>query len=147
MQYFSIVPMTAVADAHARVERRIAEAAGSDSIAFTLTLRATGEVLGDISLFHVDEQCRRAEIGFSLQRRHWGHGYMSEAAGRLIDHAFDEFGLRRIEADIDPRNQSSANLLERLGFTREGLLRERWVVGGEVSDSALYGLLKTDRRK
>ena len=55
-------------------------------------------------------------------------------------------GLNRLEADIDPRNVASAGLLERLGFVREGLLRERWIVGDEVSDSALYGLLASDRR-
>jgi len=54
--------------------------------------------------------------------------------------------LNRIEADIDPRNVASAGLLERLGFVREGVLRERWIVGDEASDSALYGLLASDRR-
>jgi RimJ/RimL family protein N-acetyltransferase len=70
---------------------------------------------------------------------------MSEAAHAVIDHGFNTVGLRRLEADIDPRNLGSAKLLERLGFVREGLLRERWVVGDEISDSALYGLLKRDR--
>jgi ribosomal-protein-alanine N-acetyltransferase len=54
--------------------------------------------------------------------------------------------MRRIEADIDPRNVASARLLERLGFVQEGLLRERWMVDDEVSDSAFYGLLESDRR-
>lgn len=54
--------------------------------------------------------------------------------------------LNRIEADIDPRNAASARVPERLGFVREGLLRERWIVGDEVTDSALYGLLRSDRR-
>ena len=52
--------------------------------------------------------------------------------------------LNRVEADIDPRNAASANTLERLGFQNEGLLRERWVVDGEVSDSGIYGLLRLD---
>ncbi|VWB67210.1 GCN5 family acetyltransferase [Burkholderia territorii] len=71
---------------------------------------------------------------------------MSEAAFALIEHAFGTLNLRRIEADIDPRNVASARLLERLGFVREGLLRDRWIVGDQVSDSALYGLLKSDLR-
>lgn len=54
--------------------------------------------------------------------------------------------LNRIEADIDPRNAASARVHERLGFVRERLLRERWIVGDEVTDSALYGLLRSDRR-
>ena len=53
-------------------------------------------------------------------------------------------GLRRIEAEIDPDNHASAKALEKLGFTREGLLRQRWEINGIVSDSALYGRLVSD---
>jgi RimJ/RimL family protein N-acetyltransferase len=54
--------------------------------------------------------------------------------------------LHRVEADTDPRNAASLALLERLGFVREGILRERWIVGGEVADSVLLGLLAADWR-
>ncbi len=50
------------------------------------------------------------------------------------------------EADIDPRNAASAKSLERLGFIKEGHLRERWIVEGEVSDTDLYGLLRSEWR-
>ncbi|WP_225766375.1 GNAT family protein [Stenotrophomonas sp. Marseille-Q4652] len=53
-------------------------------------------------------------------------------------------GLRRIEADTDPRNTPSRHLLEKLGFVHEGLLRERWRVNGELCDTALYGPLRRD---
>lgn len=59
--------------------------------------------------------------------------------------AFGALELRRIEADIDPRNAASCRLVERLGFIREGLLRARWNVAGEICDSAIYGLLAQDR--
>jgi RimJ/RimL family protein N-acetyltransferase len=49
--------------------------------------------------------------------------------------------MRRIEADVDPRNENSLRILGRLGFKQEGLLRERWNVGGEIQDSAILGLL------
>ena len=63
-----------------------------------------------------------------------------------LAHAFGPLGLRRIEADIDPRNAPSCTLAERMGFVREGLLRERWRVADELQDSALYGLLARDWR-
>ncbi len=50
-------------------------------------------------------------------------------------------GMRRIDADVDPRNAASLRCIERLGFVREGFARERWVVAGEVQDSVLLGLL------
>ena len=62
----------------------------------------------------------------------------------ILRHLFDGMGLRRIEADIDPRNLASCRLVEKLGFVREGTLRERWQVNGECADSALYGLLRRD---
>ncbi|MNI74259.1 hypothetical protein D3C73_1303330 [compost metagenome] len=49
-----------------------------------------------------------------------------------------------MEAEIDPRNEASAHVLERLGFHREGLLRQRWRIRGELADSAVYGLLADD---
>jgi ribosomal-protein-alanine N-acetyltransferase len=146
MRYFSFPTMTSLDQAVDRVARQLKMSANGQDFICAVELRATGEVLGNCALFHPDEQCRRAEIGFSLQRKHWGRGYMYEAASAVIEHAFGELKLRRIEADIDPRNGASARLLERLGFVREGLLRERWRVGDEVSDSALYGLLEGDRR-
>ncbi|MDT7836028.1 GNAT family N-acetyltransferase [Aquabacterium sp. OR-4] len=101
-------------------------------------------LLGACTLFDLDADQGRAEIGYALAPAAWGRGLMREALALLIGHGFDDFGLRRIEADIDPRNTPSARTLEALGFQREGLLRERWCVAGEVSDSALYGLLRRD---
>jgi [ribosomal protein S5]-alanine N-acetyltransferase len=146
MRYFSFPPMISLDQAKDRIARKRPAAAEGHDLICVITLQATGEVIGDCALFHADEQCRRAEIGFSLQRAHWKNGYMGEAVSALIGHAFGTVRLRRLEADIDPRNIASGQLLERMGFTREGLLRERWMVDGEVSDSALYGLLEHDRR-
>lgn len=74
----------------------------------------------------------------------WGKAYMDEALRALLNYGFTELKLNRVEADIDPRNEASKKTLERLGFTREGYLPERWIVGDEISDTALYGLLHRD---
>ncbi len=102
------------------------------------------EVIGTCTLAHLDVQNRRAELGFALGSAHWGHGYMSEALRRLVDFAFGELHLHRLEADVDPRNAASIRMMERLGFEREGYLRQRWIVGDEISDSVFYGLLRED---
>ncbi|MFI5301204.1 MAG: GNAT family N-acetyltransferase [Polyangiales bacterium] len=98
-------------------------------------------VVGTCTLASIDVGHRRAEIGYALGRRSWGAGLVTEAVTRVLDFAFDELSLHRIEADVDPRNARSIRTLERLGFTREGLLRERWHVAGEICDAAFYGLL------
>jgi len=100
-----------------------------------------GPLLGIVVVFAIDETSRRAEIGYHLAPSAQGKGYMHEALSRFAAYLFDELRMRRLEAEIDPRNIPSAKVLERIGFQREGLLRERWRVAGEVSDSAVYGLL------
>ena len=101
--------------------------------------------VGTFSLFALDRGSRRVEIGYALAPAVWGRGLATEAGRAVVDHAFDVLGLNRLEADVDPRNVSSARVLERLRFRQEGLLRERRIVASEISDSALYGLLNRDR--
>jgi len=106
--------------------------------------RADARLLGTCTLFNFHEACRRAEVGYGLGRYAWGQGYMLESLSALLQYGFDVLNLHRVEADIDPRNESSSRILERLGFQQEGLLRERWIVGDEVSDTAYYGLLRSE---
>jgi [ribosomal protein S5]-alanine N-acetyltransferase len=101
-------------------------------------------LIGVCTLFALSPQCRRAEVGYALAAHAWGCAYMDEALRALLRHGFSALALNRVEADIDPRNEASARSLERLGFKKEGHLRERWIVAGEVSDTALYGLLRSD---
>ena len=64
--------------------------------------------------------------------------------GILIKYAFNELGLRRLEADVDPHNIACLKSLEALGFKREGYLRQRWQVAGELQDSVILGLLRSE---
>lgn len=116
----------------------------SESIGLGIVNIQTNTVIGTCSLFQLDEQCRRAEIGYGMVSTAWGNGYMYEALTALINFGFEVLDLNRIEADIDPRNQPSLRSVERLGFIKEGHLRERWIVEGEISDSSIYGLLRRD---
>jgi RimJ/RimL family protein N-acetyltransferase len=111
-----------------------------------LCRRDTPELVGTCTLVRVAPEHRRAEIGYALGRSYWGCGYMGEAVRALVRFAFGNLGLHRLEADIDPRNIPSLRLVERLGFRREGHLRERYFVGGEIQDAVIYGLLRTEAR-
>ena len=102
---------------------------------------AQARIIGTTTLFHIDRDQGRAEIGYILKSSHWGQGLANEALTALLQHARDQMGMRRIDADVDPRNSASLRCIERLGFVREGYARERWVVSGEVQDSVLLGLL------
>ena len=116
----------------------------TDHLRLGIELSADSQLLGTCSLFDINDQCRRAELGYMLASRAWGKGYMQEALTAFIGFGFEYLNLNRIEADTDPRNERSMQLLERLHFVKEGHFRERWVVEGEVSDAAMYGLLRRD---
>ena len=146
MRYWSTPPWTDTEPAHAMVAADEAADAQADHLRLGLVWRDDDVLIGTCTLFDHVRQSRRAEMGYALAQRAWGQGYMHEALSALLDHGFETWNLNRVEADIDPRNDASARALERLGFQREGLLRERWIVAGEVSDTAFYGLLRSQWR-
>ena len=84
---------------------------------------------------------RSASLGFCFDEAAWGHGYTTEAARVLLGWAFETLDLNRVQAETDTRNAAAARVLERLGFVREGTLRDDCIVNGEVSSSWVFGLL------
>ena len=150
MRYWSRPPMTERAEAQALLDGAIHAFEQGESFRWGLQLHADPRVTGTVSLFQLDAQNRRGEIGYALASNHWGRGLMHEALTAVVGYAFDDaaggLDLIRLEADLDPRNSASRRSLERLGFQREGLLRERWIVAGKRTDSLLMGLLRREWR-
>jgi RimJ/RimL family protein N-acetyltransferase len=109
-----------------------------------VTVTGRHEVIGTATLSALSAEHGRAEVGYALGRAAWGRGYATEALRALAAFAFGPLGLRRLEADVDPRNERSLQVLARLGFRAEGLQRGRYVIGGEVQDAALFGLLREE---
>ena len=146
-RYGSHPPWTDRQTAVDYIERNMQAMAAGTHAQFAIVRREDAAVIGTCTLFGLDEQCRRAEVGYVLLPSAWGRGYANEAVTALLDWGFEHLSLNRVDADIDPRNAASARALDRLGFTREGHLRERWIVGGEVCDSWIYGLLAREWRE
>ncbi|MEP7328440.1 MAG: GNAT family N-acetyltransferase [Betaproteobacteria bacterium] len=141
MRYWATPPWTALAQAHASVAQSLRDYHDGGALRMGVTVAGDDTLVGTCTLFGFHRTNRRAEIGYCLASACWGRGYMQEALHAFINHALGSLDLHRIEADIDPRNTASARVLERHGFKQEGFLRERWLVGDEISDTALYGLL------
>ena len=144
MKYWSAPPWTRIDQAVEMIASDKQELAQGKHLRLAIIRKQDAGLIGTCSLFNLARQCRRAEIGYGIAPRFWRQGYMAEAVSALITWAFSDLQLHRLEADIDPRNKASAASLVKLGFVQEGLLRERWIVDGEVSDSALFGLLARD---
>ncbi len=136
--------MMVVGETERHLERIQAGYTSGDALQLGIEHNDDKALIGTCTLFAFHTASRRAEMGYALGRPYWGKGYMHEALKALVRYAFEVRDLNRLEADIDPRNAASAKTLERLGFVREGYLRERWIVGDEVSDTALYGLLRRE---
>ncbi|HEY3038003.1 MAG TPA: GNAT family protein [Pyrinomonadaceae bacterium] len=144
MRYWSTPPL-ANKDAASKLINEIRDGfARRELLKWGIALLTDDTLIGTVTLFHPDFTHRRAEIGYALGRAHWRQGYMRETLRAVLDYAFSVLDLHRIEADVDPRNTASVRTLERLGFQREGYLRERWQVNGEIQDALFYGLLRPD---
>lgn len=144
MRYWSAPPFAERTEAtklllqiHTNLERKMLFQWG-------IALKENDQIIGTSTLYNFDEKNRRAEIGYALNRTFWGNGFVNEALNALFKFAFEELNLHRIEADVDPNNAASVKVLERLGFEKEGFLRERWIIGGKTFDSFIYGLLRRD---
>lgn len=142
MRFWSSPPLTELTQAKQMLAGFYEDYSTRNALNLGIERRADNLLVGTCTLFQFHIASRRAELGYALGRPFWGSGYMHEALEAFIAYAFETLDLNRLEADIDPRNHASARTLERLGFQKEGHLRERWIVSGEVSDTWLYGLLR-----
>lgn len=143
-RYWSYPAWTQRAQAESLLQHAI-ESRSTDSIlCWAVAEREYDRLIGSLTLFNINRAQGRADIGYALHSAQWGKGYAKEALQLALGHVFDGLALRRVEADIDPRNSASCKLVERLGFRQEGLLRERWMVDEVLQDSAIYGLLARD---
>jgi [ribosomal protein S5]-alanine N-acetyltransferase len=106
--------------------------------------KTTDECLGLVNYHDGHIRNKRAAIGYIVDPGHCRQGVATEAVSAMVEFCFGELGLHRLQAFIHPDNAASLKLIERLGFRREGLLRENLRVGDEWRDDLLYALLSTD---
>jgi RimJ/RimL family protein N-acetyltransferase len=115
-------------------------------LVLAVTLRATGELAGCISLvlrLHDD----RAEMGYWMGVSYWNQGYCSEAARTLIGYGFQQMNLHRIYAHHLTRNPASGRVMQKAGMTYEGTLREHVKKWDRFEDIAAYGILRSEYEK
>lgn len=102
----------------------------------------TGRVIGACDLAMTGRT--EADIGYLLARRHWGHGYATELGTALIEAAFVQLRVRRVQAIVDVRNERSRRVLEKCGLRWTGLLRRHAHAKGRWWDCHLYSLERAD---
>ncbi len=117
--------------------------------AFDFALRAhhaPNHHLGNISIWHTSRQFRVGEIGYWIRSDATGRGIATEAASAMLALGFGPLGMHRITLRIAVGNIASERIAEKLGFTREGVLREVIKVGDQWMDHTLFSLLDSEYR-
>ena len=109
----------------------------------TFAIVLDSRVIGGINL-RVDVQNETGEIGYSIGRRYWGQGLMTETAQAVVDWAFAEIALEKVFAKADLRNVGSQRVMKKLGMKREGVLRSHTKVPEERTDEVYYGILRQE---
>ena len=133
-----------IADAERSVQGFMGMYAAHKSAPWGVTLKETGEHIGICGFENWNAQTDRAEIGFIIARHHWGKGFATEAARRVMCFGFEVMRLNRLEARTKAENEASKHVLARLGMTYEGLLREHSYWKGAYHDLELYAVLRRE---
>ncbi|MFW9980067.1 MAG: GNAT family N-acetyltransferase [Candidatus Thorarchaeota archaeon] len=113
-------------------------------MAWAITLKDTDAFIGTCSYESIDKHNFSGEIGYDLLKEFWGHGYMTESLRPVIMYGFVSYKLNRVEAHTAAINHASRRLLERLGFSLDGISRESIFLRGEFQDYCLYSLLRRE---
>ena len=114
---------------------------------WAIVLKETGKVIGSIGFMWLDPVNDSAEVGYSISRTWWNHGFTTEALEYVLREGFTALHLNRIEAQHDVRNPASGRVMQKCGMTQEGVLRSRIKNKKEFVDVALYSILLKEYTK
>jgi RimJ/RimL family protein N-acetyltransferase len=117
-----------------------------DGLRLAALVKATNELIGDLSLFWQEGGHRQGEIGFVFHPDHQGRGYATEAARSVLRLAFDDLRLHRVVGRTEARNTPSARVMEKLGMRLEAHLVENEWVKDEWQSELVYAILDREWR-
>lgn len=125
------------------VTERLNDQAAGTGVTFAITLLENGELIGSIGmeLMLVHEQGR---LTYWLGRDYWNQGYGTEAVMALVEYGFNSLKLHRIYAPHFHTNPASGRVLQKVGMTHEGRLREHYLRFGQRVDVELYGMVRQE---
>ncbi len=136
-------------DTHDFIARTMIKAAAEPRLEYVFAVERRdedGPMIGTAGLYLRADDQDQAMLGYAYAREAWGSGIATEAARAMVEMGFDVLGLRRIWAACDPDNAGSRRVLEKAGFTVEGLLRDDSVIRGEVRDTLVWAILEREWR-
>jgi len=145
LEFLDRDPAKSIDDARQWIGMINEAAAGNESIAWAISLKNDANLIGTITFWNIEKEHYRAEIGYALHPRFQGMGLMQEAMTVVLDYGLKIMNLHSVEANVNPHNRPSINLLERNNFIREAYHKENYYYNGKFLDSAIYSLLTPTR--
>jgi ribosomal-protein-alanine N-acetyltransferase len=133
-----------IGDAIELIKKRKEIELAQTGLGWAICLKANGEMIGDMGFYRLDVVNQKSEIGYILSPEFWKNGFGSEAMDAVLKFGFEQLNLNKIEADINPENQASINLVTKMGFRKEAHLRQNLFFNGRFFDSLVFGLLKNE---
>ena len=123
---------------------RLTRRQAAENSGFQAAIVCDDLIVGVAGFHRVDWAHRSATAGYWLDERHQGRGIMTHAVRTLVDHAFGDWSLNRVEIRAATDNGRSRAIPERLGFREEGVLREAERIGDRYNDLVVYGMLASE---
>src|SRR5258707_6553307 len=143
MRYYD-TPMNRLEQVQRSIAAHRSRFENNEAIRWGITIKGTKDIVGNCG-FYRDSYSQYALLSYVLARPYWGKGLMTEALRAIIAFGFDHYQLHRIEAHVVVSNQASLRVLQKLGFKKEGFLRERFYENNHFHPECVFALLNTDR--
>ncbi|MGH2453956.1 MAG: GNAT family N-acetyltransferase [bacterium] len=145
-RYVPWEPHRSQEDSRQFIAGTLERSARGGSNTWAIVERASGKVIGSIRMGEVHPVHARADIGYSLGRRYWNQGLTTEAVRAVLRFGFEEVGLNRIYAVCHVANAASERVMQKVGMTYEGTLRQVALIKGGYEDRKLYAILRREWR-
>ncbi|MEL6721271.1 MAG: GNAT family protein, partial [Bacteroidota bacterium] len=123
------------------------QATDISNFTFAIRLSKSNQLIGLLGLKLGSKKFKIGEIWYKLYPNQWGKGYATETVNAILDFAFNDLKLHRIEAGCAIQNIGSIKVLEKVGMTREGHRRKILPLKSGWSDNYMYAILETDERR
>ncbi|AUS14049.1 GNAT family N-acetyltransferase [Bacillus subtilis] len=144
-RYYGLENMESIEQAISMIQTFAALYQEKRGIRWGIERQDTKELIGTIGFHALAQKHRRAEIGYEITPAHWRNGFASEAISEAVSYGFTSLGLTRIGAVVFTQNEASNRLLIKMGFQKEGILRQYMYQNGIPYDTNVYSILKSSK--
>lgn len=142
LRYYGQKPLTSIDQVQQIIRNFSMNFNEKRGIKWGIELKGREGIVGTIGFQEWTQEHQRADLSYALYPDNWGNGYASEAVCKVVSYGFEELAIKRIGAVVFTENKASIKLLTKLGFQKEGLLRNYLYQNGVPFDAYIYSLLK-----